>query len=76
MLVFYLGEMAEWLKALVLKVLDEPTNPANTGVPPMFDIGFLFFGGEVDGKKAAIRFAENLMAGSFEQGNSDGRGEN
>jgi hypothetical protein len=35
--------MAEWLKALVLKVLDEPTNPANTGLPPMFDIGVLLF---------------------------------
>ena len=46
MLVFYLGEMAEWLKALVLKVLDEPANPANTGVPPMFDIGVLLFGGQ------------------------------
>ena len=39
------GEMAEWLKALVLKVLAEPTNPANTGLPPMFDIGVLLFGG-------------------------------
>ena len=55
--------MAEWLKALVLKVVDEPTNPANTGVPPMFDIGVLLFGVSVDGKKAAIRFARNRMAG-------------
>ena len=44
MLVLSLGEMAEWLKALVLKVLDEPTNPVNTGVALMFDIGFLLFG--------------------------------
>jgi len=35
--------MAEWLKALVLKVLDAPTNPANTGLPLMFDIGVLLF---------------------------------
>jgi hypothetical protein len=34
--------MAEWLKALVLKVLDEPTNPTNTGLPSMFNIGVLF----------------------------------
>jgi len=38
--------MAEWLKALVLKVLDEPINPVNTGVSPMFDIGVLLFGGQ------------------------------
>ena len=43
MLVLSLGEMAEWLKALVLKVLAYPTNPVNTGVPLMFDISVLFF---------------------------------
>mgnify|MGYP000922303425 CR=1 FL=1 len=46
MLVFYLGEMAEWLKALVLKVVDEPAKPYNTRVPPMFDIGVLLYGGQ------------------------------
>ena len=44
MLVFYLGEMAEWLKALVLKVVDERAKPYNTRVSPMFDIGVLLFG--------------------------------
>jgi len=61
MLVLSLGEMAEWLKALVLKVLDELTNPANTGVSPMLDIGVLFYGGnlmaEIFGN--TIRFTEN-----------------
>jgi hypothetical protein len=37
--------MAEWLKALVLKVLDGATNPVNTVLPLMSDIsGFLFEG--------------------------------
>jgi hypothetical protein len=39
------GEMAEWLKALVLKVVDERINPANKGLPPMFIIGVLILGG-------------------------------
>ncbi len=43
MLVFYPGEMAEWLKALVLKVVDEPTKPYNTRVSPMFDIGVFLY---------------------------------
>jgi hypothetical protein len=43
---FSSGEMAEWLKALVLKVVDEPTDPVNTGLPLMFDISVLFFGGQ------------------------------
>jgi hypothetical protein len=38
--------MAEWLKALVLKVVDEPTNPVNTGLPLMLDISFLHFAGQ------------------------------
>ena len=42
--------MAEWLKALVLKVVDEPRNPANTGLPLMFDISVLLFGGKSDGR--------------------------
>ena len=60
MLVFYLGEMAEWLKALVLKVLDEPTNPVNTGVPPMFDIGVLLFKGNSDGRNAEKKLPSGL----------------
>jgi hypothetical protein len=43
MLVLSLGEMAEWLKALVLKVLDEPEKPYKSRVSPMFDIGFFSF---------------------------------
>jgi hypothetical protein len=35
--------MAEWLKALVLKVLDGATNPANTVLPLMSDISVFFF---------------------------------
>jgi hypothetical protein len=52
--------MAEWLKALVLKVLDEPTNPVNTGLPPMFDIGVLLFGDSFDGKKDAKKLPSDL----------------
>jgi hypothetical protein len=43
---FSSGEMAEWLKALVLKVVDEPTNPVNTGLLLMFDISVLLFRGQ------------------------------
>ena len=35
--------MAEWLKALALKVLPEPENPYKSKVLPMLDIGFFFF---------------------------------
>ena len=70
--------MAEWLKALVLKVLDAFTNPANTGLPLMFDISVFAFGRAVlmagMQKKAAIRFAENRMAGFYRRDNSDGKG--
>jgi len=43
MLVLSHGEMAEWLKALVLKVLPDLTKPYKSRVSPMFDIGVLFF---------------------------------
>ena len=60
MLVFYLGEMAEWLKALVLKVVDERAKPYNTRVSPMFDIGVLLFGRCFDGKKTAKKLPSDL----------------
>jgi hypothetical protein len=60
MLVLSLGEMAEWLKALVLKVVDEPTNPANTGVPLMFDISVLLLEGNFDGRKTAKKLPSGL----------------
>jgi hypothetical protein len=42
MLVLSHGEMAEWLKALVLKVLSKPEKPYKARISPMFDIGVLF----------------------------------
>jgi len=60
MLVLSLGEMAEWLKALVLKVLAYPINPANTGVPPMFDIGFFLFRWCFDGRNIAKDLPSDL----------------
>jgi hypothetical protein len=57
---FSSGEMAEWLKALVLKVLDESTNPANTGVPPMVDIGFFLFWQCSDGKMDVKKLPSGL----------------
>jgi hypothetical protein len=35
--------MAEWLKALVLKVLAYPGKPYKSRASPMFDIGFFLF---------------------------------
>jgi hypothetical protein len=35
--------MAECLKTLVLKVLDEPEKPYKSRASPMFDIGVLLF---------------------------------
>jgi hypothetical protein len=45
MLVLSHEEMAEWLKALVLKVLPEPGKPYKSKISPRFDIGVLLFGG-------------------------------
>ena len=53
--------MAEWLKALVLKVLDEPENPANTGVSLMFDISILLFGRCFDGRKDVKKLPSGLQ---------------
>jgi len=66
MLVLSHGEMAEWLKALVLKVLPEPTNPVNTGLPPMFDIGFFLFWRCFDGRNIAKKLPSDCRK-------SDGR---
>ena len=52
--------MAEWLKALVLKVVDEPENPVNTGVPLMFDISVLLFGRCFDGRNPAKKLPSDL----------------
>jgi len=52
MLVLSHGEMAEWLKALVLKVLPELRKPYKSRVSPMFDIGVLLFVTVFDGRNA------------------------
>jgi hypothetical protein len=52
---FSSGEMAEWLKALVLEVLDELTNPVNTGVPLMFDISEGNLMAPISGRASLIR---------------------
>ena len=52
--------MAEWLKALVLKVVDEPAKPYNTRVSPMFDIGVLLLEGNSDGRKDAKKLPSGL----------------
>jgi hypothetical protein len=78
MLVLSLGEMAEWLKALVLKVLAYPGKPYKSRVSLMFDIGVLFLWGQFDGRNARKKlpsdFAENRMAGVSEIDSSDGKG--
>jgi hypothetical protein len=38
------------LKALVLKVLPEPGKPYKSKLSPMFDIAFLIFEGDYDGR--------------------------
>ena len=48
---FFILEQAEWLKALVLKVLDEPTKPYNQGFRRCLTSAFCFMEGNSDGRR-------------------------